>query len=126
MPDSRTPLRLLSVMVKGTSEVGLPSESVGKTAVSEPQPFEGVVGNEAGAEGVLVVDGVGGVELHAVGDVGVDDFSGDALEYQIVGGVGGEVDVAVIGERGELEVEVANGFLIGEDGVVIFARSGAR
>ena len=84
----------------------------GKNAGVEFESFDGVIRDQSGADGVLVVEDVRAVELHAVGDEVVVDRAGDALKNQIAGLVGIERDLAVAGEPGELKRDLVVGLLI--------------
>ena len=57
--------------------------------------------------------------MDAGGVEGVVDIAGDALEDQIAIVVGGKMDVAIAVKSRELHGEVVDGFLVGDDAVVI-------
>ena len=80
--------------------------------------FAGVVGDESEAEGMAVIEEIGGVELGAVSEESVENGAGDAEECEVVDGIGAEVDVGIAGEEGKLEGEPLEGFLVGDDGVI--------
>ena len=67
--------------------------------------------DEAGAHRMGVVEAVGAVALDAVDEGAAIDVRRDAVEDQVADRVGHEMDAAVAGEIGELEIEVVDRFL---------------
>jgi hypothetical protein len=75
---------------------------------------------KAGAQGVLGNNAPSAVALDAAGPVLAVGGLGDAIEEKVAGGIpGGEVDTAVPTEPGNLEIDIFEPFLPGEDAEII-------
>ena len=74
---------------------------------------------ETEAERVLVAEDPARVALRAVGEEALVDAAGHAVEDEVAGFIGTEQHAAVALERRELEAEIARGFLVRLDRVVI-------
>ena len=69
---------------------------------------------------MLVIDIIAGISLHTARDEAAIDIAGDAIKEKVAaGGIRHEVDAAIAANAGDLEVKVAEGFLVGDDGVII-------
>ena len=91
--------------VNGAS-IGLPTRSSGSTVEILLFCVLSPLDREARAQRMGVVELVGAVALQAIGEAAAVDVRSDAVEDEIADRVGDEMQRAVAGERGELEVEV--------------------
>ena len=98
-------MRKLLAMVSGVSLVGLPLASTGSTCDSAGGRL---LGQEAGAQGVGIVDLPAGVGLRADGGGGAAGLLGDAGEEQVAERIGGEIHRAVPDIGRDLEIERAD------------------